>query len=276
VGCGHLISIYRRMGVFSFALVFLPDFDELSALAASLGSFQIIRVRQTPASLASCWSHRSVAGTYRTVTIDLTCALDDIWNGMNQTCRRHIRKAERLLRDKLEISKNGINDDQAFLSVYNRLAQQKRHSGPMSIRELARLRQVCDVSVARYEGNPISVHLTVRDQSAGWVIGFYFATVRLDGRQEAQLSALANRLLHWRELQDYRLLGFECYDFGSIHQNVEDPEYGGITRFKMSFGGTVVVQNSYYLAGFLGRATYRSLRTLPWVKALLRGRVAAS
>jgi hypothetical protein len=276
VECGQLISIYRRIGVFSFALVFLPNSKELDALAGSLGSLQVIRVRQTPANLSSCWNRRGIEGTYRTVAVDLTCALDDIWNGMDQTCRRHIRKAERELGDKLDISKNGSNDDEAFLSVYNRMARQKRHSGPMSTRELARLRQICDVSVARYEGNPITVHLTLRDQSAGWAIGFYFATARLDGRQEAQLSALANRLLHWRELQDYRLLGFEWYDFGGIHQSVEDPEYGGITRFKMSFGGTVVVQNSYYLAGFVGRIAYRSLRTLPWVKALLRGRVAAS
>jgi Acetyltransferase (GNAT) domain len=188
------------------------------------------------------------------------------------SCRYIIRKAERLP-GGMEVRHNGAQDDDDFLSLYNRFARQKGHSGPMSLQELFRLRQLSDLWVARYEKRPLAAHLTLKDEETGWVIGLYYATIRFEGAQQAELSGLANRYLHWCAIQKYQSLGCECYDFGSIHQNRDEPEYGGLTSFKLSFGGDVIVQNRYYLASFIGRAGYQSIRRLPRLKAMFRGRM---
>jgi hypothetical protein len=136
----------------------------------------------------------------------------------------------------------------------------------MSPQEVFRLRQLSDLWVARYEKRPLAAHLTLKDEETGWVIGLYYATIRFEGAQQAELSGLANRYLHWCAIQKYQSLGCECYDFGSIHQNRDDPEYGGLTSFTLSFGGDVIVQNRYYLASFIGRAGYQSIRRLTAVE----------
>ena len=48
------------------------------------------------------------------------------------------------------------------------------------------------------------------------------------------MRSYANKLLHWIEIKDFKGRQFELFDWGGIN-----PEnLPGITRFKLSFGGT--------------------------------------
>ena len=75
-----------------------------------------------------------------------------------------------------------------------------------------------------------------------------------------QLAGI-NVYLHWYELEKYREEGFTSYDFGSLG-HLKDSV--GVNRFKMQFGGTIIREHNYILAGMPGawRTTSRLLSLL--------------
>ena len=52
----------------------------------------------------------------------------------------------------------------------------------------------------------------------------------------------ANRLLHWHEILTLKDLGFELYDLGGIPLDSADQEKNDIARFKLEFGGKLLVE----------------------------------
>jgi hypothetical protein len=54
------------------------------------------------------------------------------------------------------------------------------------------------------------------------------------------LIGRANRLLHWRDMLQFKDKGFVSYDLGGWHRAGTDPELVRINQFKGEFGGTVV------------------------------------
>jgi len=72
------------------------------------------------------------------------------------------------------------------------------------------------------------------------------ASRRFENHATARLAGILNVYLHWYEIEKYREEGFQTYDLGGIG-GLEDNV--GVNRFKLQFGGTIVRQHNYLMAG---------------------------
>jgi hypothetical protein len=112
-------------------------------------------------------------------------------------------------------------------------------------RTLERYGPDTDVFVIYLEGRPMCAHALLLDKETRHARLLYSASRRLEDRESAYQCSALNRLLHWHEIQTYQSEGFGCYDFGGITSDPND----GIARFKTSFGGAVVREQSFLCAG---------------------------
>jgi hypothetical protein len=87
--------------------------------------------------------------------------------------------------------------------------------------------------------------MLLRDPYARRARLLYSASRRLEDPETGKICGAINRLLHWCEIRSYHAEGFKTYDLGGIRND----EVDGITRFKMSFGGEAVAENTYLCAG---------------------------
>jgi hypothetical protein len=92
----------------------------------------------------------------------------------------------------------------------------------------------------------------VYDEDSERVRMIFSPTSRLVSREDAQLSGMLNRYLHWQELLSYKARGIKFYDFGGIGDGSST-----IARFKLSFGGFRAQDYSYVFSGALGVVGYK-------------------
>ncbi len=100
---------------------------------------------------------------------------------------------------------------------------------------LQRYLRSSDLFVAYLDGEPLSGHLVVRDETRRRIRLHYSASGRHHGGERAKLSGAVNRYLHWQEILFYRSAGFLVYDFGGFIEDQNGPSSVGY--FKLSFGG---------------------------------------
>jgi len=157
-----------------------------------------------------------------------------------KSCLCMIRRAERMLdRVTIEIGSEKANRD--FLIVYNDFTQAKGLP-ELSARWIQENSAHCETLVLYLEGNPLCGHLVLLDPETGIVRPLYSGSRRLESPEQAAACGMLNRYLHWQEMQRYYAQGFETYDFGGLGQ-------ASIARFKLSFGGMVLIQHFYLLSG---------------------------
>ncbi len=66
-----------------------------------------------------------------------------------------------------------------------------------------------------------------------------------DEPSEKAMIGRANRLLHFSDMQRFKELGYEIYDFGGYAHQTNDNMLIGINNFKDSFGGQLVEESNY-------------------------------
>ena len=84
----------------------------------------------------------------------------------------------------------------------------------------------------------------VKDSSSGRVRLLYSAShfrARSDSGERNKIGR-ANRLLHWHEIVTLKDLGFGLYDLGGIPLDSSDQEKNDIARFKLEFGGEMLIE----------------------------------
>ena len=105
----------------------------------------------------------------------------------------------------------------------------------------------CDVFVVESEDDEIIVaHVLLRDVPMR-VRPVLTATIQRNDPQRRRLIGAFNRFLHWHEILHYRQEGIRYYDFGGVELRTDSPLYS-ITRFKQSFGGSVIRENTLRLS----------------------------
>lgn len=174
-----------------------------------------------------------------------------------KSCRYEIRRAEKML-NRVEIEINSAKANRDFLTVYNDFAKSKGLPGVSSLR-LQEYSAHGETLVLYLEGEPLCGHLLLCDAEMGIVRLLYSGSRRLETPSDAAACGALNRYLHWHEMQRYHALGFSHFDFGGI-RDVED----NFSRFKLSFGGTVVTEHYYLFGGTpwvarLGNLVYEKL-----------------
>jgi hypothetical protein len=245
--------------------VFYPLPDDVDGLGDHLGLNQILHIRQAPVELPV----RRFAFAYQpfeTLLLDLTREIDDLFRHANQTGRYLVRKAERV-RDRFEVRRNDEVAYKDFVAIYNDFVKAKKHTEQISEKRLEALKRLSDVFVTYFEGRPVCGHVMIRDEKLKRVGLLWSASTRLKGEDAPALVASLNRWLHWHEMRLYKSEGFRVYDFGGIGEHT--PEIAAITRFKLSFGGTRVVEHDCILARAPGRVAVSLLYTLRRVRSLI-------
>lgn len=255
----------------SYRVAYFPNADLLSMMIGELRPNEILRVRQTTASLDE---HPALLekSVFNAICVDLTKEIDAIQKMMDPTSRRWLRKAEKLAAE-VDIRTNDVSTHRDFVELYNRFARLNRHSGPITTRRLQRFAGVSDLFLLYYRGRPACGHLWLRDEVTRRVRLLFSASARLESKSEAALSGALNRYLHWYEIESYKEQKFELYDMGGFE--VEEDLGHSLTRFKLSLGGFILRENNYCFGRGLARVVHRIYRGMPRLALELRGRLPA-
>ena len=161
--------------------------------------------------------------------------------GFDETCRRHVRRAEREDGLRSEVFAEPTGELEEFAAFYDAFARQKGLS-VLDRHWLARAveaRQLALSCVSR-EGERLvwHAHLTAgRTAQLAHSASLFRGT---DGDHRA-LVARANRWLHLQDMRAFKAAGGLHYDWGGIFADECTPERAGVNRFKRSFGGVPVL-----------------------------------
>jgi hypothetical protein len=243
-----MVVVEGRRLIWQDKLVFFPSLSESQRLLENLQHNAIVRIRQMSDPLHK---HPNLirSSTFRTSCVDLTKDIGALYDEMDSMTQRYVRKAERM-RERWNIRTNDLRCYEDFFQLYNSFVRLMGHTYPLSRQRLKEYLSVSDVWVIYSDERPIAGRLLVRDDTIKRVRMVLSPTSRLLGKEDAQLSGMLNRYLHWHELMTYKNRGMQLYDFGGVGD-------GSIARFKLSFGGFRVQDHSYVLAGALGVIAYK-------------------
>ena len=236
--------------VFPYRLVLWPTETFLKELAENLPLTHYARVAfaRTDIDRRPCIVSHTLG---LTLLIELQRPLEAIYKDLIENARIRIHKAEKLgSRLVVRRYKGGPDEDrllEQFVDLYNAFARDKPlDASPISFAEEYSYFPSADLVMAYLDNQPICGHLNLLDPDTGIVRMHHSASRRLHEPAIARLAGIANVYLHWYELKTYREEGLSAYDFGSLGQ-VDDSV--GVNRFKMQFGGTIVREHNYILAG---------------------------
>src|SRR5260370_26614335 len=95
-------------------------------------------------------------------------------------------------------------------------------------------------------GEPIWGQVKLLDKESGVSRMRWSGSRRFEDHATARLAGILNVYLHWYEIEKYREEGFQTYDLGGIG-GLDDNV--GVNRFKLQFGGTIVREHNYLVAG---------------------------
>jgi len=246
-----MIVIRKKLkGIIPYRLIYWPTEAALADLAGNLPLTDYARVEGASADFDD---GRCIVGHHLSLTlvIDLRRSLDEIYKDMISNARIRIHKAEKLgKRLTLRRYRGGADDEKLvdeFVGLYNQLVRGKPTvASPISATEVNGYFPHADLIIADLDGKPVCGHLNLIDQQVGISRMMHSANQRFDDQATARLAGIVNVYLHWYEILRYREEGLVSYDFGSIGQ-MEDSV--GVNRFKMQFGGSIVREHNYLLAG---------------------------
>lgn len=175
-----------------------------------------------------------------TKLIDITPEPEQILKSLGKNNVYKIRRAER------EGVTTAVLDLDRFLAFYNA----NRPAGRPLMRSglLGYGRQLDLRGAFRSDGELLVAHSHLLDPESGQARFFHSARLDRPGLSnvERNFIGMANRLLHYREICDFRAAGLRIYDFGGYYAGEEDKKLKAIAAFKDSFGGRVAEQTSYY------------------------------
>lgn len=246
-----MIVIHGKLKrIIPYRLVYWPTEALLKEIAEYLPLTHYARLESANTDLDR---GRCIVGHHLSLTllINLQRPMGEIYKGLIDNARIRIHKAEKLgSRLTIRRYRGGPDEDRMvdqFVGLYNDFVRGKpTQTAPVAAAREYRFFPNADLIMAYLDGQPICGHLNLVDREAGIARLQDSANQRFHDSTTARLAGIVNVYLHWYELEKYREEGLATYDFGSIGQ-VEDSV--GVNRFKMQFGGTIIREHNYLLAG---------------------------
>ncbi len=163
----------------------------------------------------------------RTPIIDLVQDEDLIFKKFNDTCKKHIRRAERNADLKLVALDDNKN------AAYGLYAKVKSQDGAHP--DMKKEFENCIFFNAYMKGEMI---VTMSFYDNGEIIrAKHIASLRKEMTEDAKIVAQASRALNWEVMKWGKAHGRKIFDLGGI---TDDPAKAGIRDFKNSFGGDAV------------------------------------
>lgn len=184
----------------------------------------------------------------QTSAIDLTAPLEDISAPISKSTRYKINRAEREGFTPRLVMGPTVEEGSRYADYYDTFA---RHKGLPPCNR-AKLKALCESSalllstVSDTDGSILSAHAYIKDAASKRVRLLYSASHfrAMSDSGDRNKVGRANRLLHWHEIRALKELGFRLYDLGGIPLDSSDEEKNAIARFKLEFGGELLVEYS--------------------------------
>jgi len=199
--------------------------------------------------------HKSLFGfkkeLFHTKIIDLTGHISDIQNAFDKNTNYEIRRA---LKDGITTSFGG--DIDSFLLFYNKFSETKKLP-KLKYQNLKGYKSNLLITKASYDHVDIVMHSYVIDTNSKRARLLHSASLfrNEDGTNVRAIIGRANRLLHFKDIEYFKEMGFETYDLGGYSIDVQNDTMVKINQFKSSFGGQLKKENDYipYLMVWLSK-----------------------
>ena len=174
-----------------------------------------------------------------TTSINLNQSIESIRNNFRGKLNWYINKASKVSFEyslnKLEVNK----DLNSLISEYNLFAKNK-NIPPMSSKLFKSYVKTGNVILTNilYNNSSLIKHVYLLSNSRT-ILLYSFNVMGID--IDTQFRSMANRYLHFLDIQYFKNENFTVYDLGGISSNQED----ALRQFKLSFGGEIEEQYGY-------------------------------
>ncbi len=184
----------------------------------------------------------------QTSAIDLTAPAEEISAPISKNTRYKIQRAEREGFTPRLVMNPTVEEGSLYAHYYDTFAKHKGLApcNRAKLQALSTSSALLLSSISDSDGNLLSAHAYVKDDSVGRVRLLYSASHyrSMNDSGERNKIGRANRLLHWYEILTLKNLGFTLYDLGGIPLDAADQEKNAIARFKLEFGGNLLLEYS--------------------------------
>jgi lipid II:glycine glycyltransferase (peptidoglycan interpeptide bridge formation enzyme) len=207
-----------------------------------------------------CYSNEKTAGEKKNVLIEQTSlitleeSLEELFKRINRTFKYHINKAEHIgITTKIDYSPT-MQKCQQVMHEFSAFANKKTIAwNPKRIGALQKLNKLI-ISEAWLREERIVTHIYLHDTHRVVLLHSYHQ----QSFTNESLRGYANKLLHWKDILNFKTFGLKLYDFGGINMQ----QHPGISKFKLSFGGELIDTYSYIEASPLASAMelYKRIR----------------
>lgn len=174
------------------------------------------------------WYYRTIDG--ETSTIDITKPMDELFAAMKSNTRNEIKRA---IKEGIEFSHN--DDFASFVTYYNRFCEQKGIELKTDIQTLRKYDRTV-ITIALYGDNVLAMHATVVNDDDKVAMLLYSCSYRLDENVDRRMIGWANRFLHYKDIEYFKSLGIERYEWNGICTDPNRTDVYNISLFKLSFG----------------------------------------
>lgn len=177
----------------------------------------------------------------------LTKTMDEILISFSSTCRNEIRRSIRE-----GISCKVTNDREKYIKFFNDFAEEKKIN-KISIDHLNSYGNNYIIVEASKDNRSLAYHTILFDKNAKISVLMTSSNARFSDSAERKLISMANRHLHYFEMEYLKEIGIEIYDYGGIARDediIKNPSLKGVNDFKKSFGGTLVDNYEYESISF--------------------------
>lgn len=171
---------------------------------------------------------------------DLTPSLEELFEKMDKSTRQDIRRAEK---DGVVVEKGYWYED--FVEFYNNFAIKKGIPNRVSMDRLLRYGKPL-ITKASLNGVVLAMHARIFDIDTKFGYALYSASGRFNEGVNPRDAGRANKYLQYRELEWYKDMGIELYDWSGVDINPEHKERYSIGEYKLAYGGTVVASPTLY------------------------------
>ena len=167
---------------------------------------------------------------WSSAVVDLRRPEAELWRGLRENWRRHIKTADRLGLVCRSIESDA--DQRSFTTMYDEMREERQLHGALSGSVIERYAELCSPAE-----RPWQIGAFVGDDLVGGVViarfgrtGEYLAGVTT----QAGRTVNAGHSLLWRAMRSLKTEGYEQFDLGGMHPT-QTPK--GILHFKSGFGG---------------------------------------
>lgn len=207
----------------------------------------------------------SIVSQQYTLISDLTKEKEELFFGIKKNYRYEIKRCDRSdekITYRYYDQKNHIDEMilNRFEDIYNQMYIDKGIKSVFNRKQIENMINSGSIvfSVGFYQDIPLVFHSYVYSQDDSKVRFYYSASPFRQEKEESERIGRINKGLHWFDFRTFKEQGIKIYDWGGI-ANPDNPD--GIGKFKLSFGGQVVLLYNIITANSLkGKITIMLLK----------------